>query len=30
MRGARAGVELAIQKIIRPELPHIVREARKT
>ena len=29
MPGSRAGVELAMQKIILPELPHIVREARK-
>src|SRR5262249_1919903 len=26
---ARAGVELAMNRIILPELPHIVREARK-
>ncbi len=30
MPGSRAAVELAMRKIILPELPHIVREARKT
>ena len=30
MPGSRAAVELAMAKIILPELPHIVREARKT
>jgi molybdopterin adenylyltransferase len=30
MPGSRAGVELAMRKIILPELPHIVHEARKT
>ncbi len=30
MPGSRAGVELAMRRIILPELPHIVREARKT
>lgn len=30
MPGSRAAVELAMTKIILPELPHIVREARKT
>jgi molybdenum cofactor biosynthesis protein B len=30
MPGSRAAVELAMRKIIIPELPHIVREARKT
>jgi molybdenum cofactor biosynthesis protein B len=30
MPGSRAGVELAMRKIILPELPHLVREARKT
>jgi molybdopterin adenylyltransferase len=30
MPGSRAAVELAMQRIILPELPHIVREARKT
>ena len=30
MPGSRAAVELAMSKIILPELPHIVREARKT
>jgi molybdenum cofactor biosynthesis protein B len=30
MPGSRAAVELAMRKIIVPELPHIVREARKT
>src|SRR4051794_164402 len=29
MPGSRAAVELALAKIILPELPHIVREARK-
>src|SRR5262249_24498887 len=29
MPGSRAGVELAMSKIILPELPHLVREARK-
>ncbi len=29
MPGSRAAVELAMSKIILPELPHIVREARK-
>jgi molybdenum cofactor biosynthesis protein B len=29
MPGSRAGVELAMRKIILPELPHIVREARR-
>jgi molybdenum cofactor biosynthesis protein B len=29
MPGSRAAVELAMTKIIRPELPHLVREARK-
>jgi molybdenum cofactor biosynthesis protein B len=29
MPGSRAGVELAMRKIILPELPHLVREARK-
>jgi molybdenum cofactor biosynthesis protein B len=29
MPGSRAGVELAMNKIILPELPHIVREARR-
>jgi molybdopterin adenylyltransferase len=29
MPGSRAAVELAMRKIILPELPHIVREARK-
>jgi molybdopterin adenylyltransferase len=29
MPGSRAGVDLAMRKIILPELPHIVREARK-
>jgi molybdopterin adenylyltransferase len=27
--GSRAAVELAMNKIILPELPHLVREARK-
>jgi molybdopterin adenylyltransferase len=30
MPGSRAAVELAMNKIILPELPHIVREARRT
>jgi molybdopterin adenylyltransferase len=30
MPGSRAGVELAMRRIILPELPHIVHEARKT
>jgi molybdenum cofactor biosynthesis protein B len=30
MPGSRAGVELAMRKIILPELPHMVREARKS
>jgi molybdopterin adenylyltransferase len=30
MPGSRAAVELAMRKIILPELPHIVHEARKT
>ena len=30
MPGSRAAVELAMSKIILPELPHIVREARKS
>ncbi len=30
MPGSRAAVELAMTRIILPELPHIVREARKT
>jgi molybdenum cofactor biosynthesis protein B len=30
MPGSRAAVELAMKRIILPELPHIVREARKT
>ena len=30
MPGSRAAVELAMRKIVLPELPHIVREARKT
>ena len=30
MPGSRAAVELAMRKIIVPELPHIVREANKT
>lgn len=30
MPGSRAAVELAMRKIILPELPHIVREATKT
>jgi molybdenum cofactor biosynthesis protein B len=30
MPGSRAGVELAMTRIILPELPHIVREATKT
>jgi molybdenum cofactor biosynthesis protein B len=30
MPGSRAGVELAMRRIILPELPHLVREARKT
>jgi molybdenum cofactor biosynthesis protein B len=30
MPGSRAAVELAINKIILPELPHLVREARKS
>jgi molybdenum cofactor biosynthesis protein B len=30
MPGSRAAVELAMRQIIVPELPHIVREARKT
>jgi molybdenum cofactor biosynthesis protein B len=30
MPGSRAAVELAMRKIILPELPHIVREANKT
>jgi molybdopterin adenylyltransferase len=30
MPGSRAAVELAMREIILPELPHIVREARKT
>ena len=29
MPGSRAAVQLAMSKIILPELPHIVREARK-
>ena len=29
MPGSRAAVELAMTRIILPELPHIVREARK-
>ncbi len=29
MPGSRAGVELAMTKIILPELPHLVREARR-
>jgi molybdenum cofactor biosynthesis protein B len=29
MPGSRAGVKLAMEKIILPELPHVVREARK-
>jgi molybdopterin adenylyltransferase len=29
MPGSRAGVELAMRRIVLPELPHIVREARK-
>ena len=29
MPGSRAGVELAMRRIILPELPHIVHEARK-
>jgi molybdenum cofactor biosynthesis protein B len=29
MPGSRAAVELAMRKIVLPELPHIVREARK-
>ena len=29
MPGSRAAVELAMRKIILPELPHIVHEARK-
>jgi molybdenum cofactor biosynthesis protein B len=29
MPGSRAGVELAMRSIILPELPHLVREARK-
>jgi molybdopterin adenylyltransferase len=29
MPGSRAAVELAMSKIILPELPHLVREARK-
>jgi molybdenum cofactor biosynthesis protein B len=29
MPGSRAAVQLAMQKIILPELPHLVREARK-
>ena len=29
MPGSRAAVQLAMTKIILPELPHIVREARK-
>ena len=30
MPGSRAAVELAMTRIILPELPHIIREARKT
>jgi molybdopterin adenylyltransferase len=30
MPGSRAAVELAMSKIILPELPHVVREARKS
>jgi len=30
MPGSRAAVELAMNKIILPELPHLVREARKS
>jgi molybdenum cofactor biosynthesis protein B len=30
MPGSRAGVELAMRQIVLPELPHLVREARKT
>jgi molybdenum cofactor biosynthesis protein B len=30
MPGSRAGVDLAMRRIILPELPHIVHEARKT
>ncbi len=30
MPGSRAAVDLAMRRIILPELPHIVREARKT
>ena len=30
MPGSRAAVELAMTRIILPELPHLVREARKT
>ena len=29
MPGSRAAVELAMKKLILPELPHLVREARK-
>jgi molybdenum cofactor biosynthesis protein B len=29
MPGSRAAVELAMTKIVLPELPHLVREARK-
>lgn len=29
MPGSRAGVQLAMEKLILPELPHLVREARK-
>jgi molybdenum cofactor biosynthesis protein B len=29
MPGSRAAVQLAMTKIILPELPHLVREARK-
>jgi molybdenum cofactor biosynthesis protein B len=29
MPGSRAAVELAVSKILLPELPHVVREARK-
>jgi molybdopterin adenylyltransferase len=30
MPGSRAAVQLAMEKLILPELPHLVREARKT
>jgi molybdenum cofactor biosynthesis protein B len=29
MPGSRAAVQLAMEQIILPELPHLVREARK-